>query len=85
MRTETGNLNCQMHNLGNRLCEKFNLTLVNMLDTLTATTKANWKVYVPTLVHPYNATRNEATEFSPFYLVFGRHLRLPTDLAMGVE
>ena len=32
-----------------------------------------------------SATRNEATGFLPFYLVFGRHPRLPIDLAMGVE
>ena len=47
--------------------------------------KANWKAYVPTLVHAYNETRNEASESSPFYLVFGKHSRLPIDLALGVE
>ena len=60
--------------MGNGQYEQFNSTLMNMLDTLTATKKANWK-----------ATRNEAIGFSTFYLVFVKQPRLPTDLPMGVE
>ena len=53
-----------------------------MLGTLDATKKSNWKAYVPTSVHAYNATRNEATGFSTFYLIFGRQ---PSERQVDVE
>jgi hypothetical protein len=56
-----------------------------MLGTLEDDQKADWKSYVPILTHAYNATRHESTNYSPFYLMFGRHPRLPVDLAMGIE
>ena len=52
-----------------------------MLGTLDPDEKKDWKKYVPSLTHAYNATRHDSTGFSPFYLMFGRHPRLPVDLA----
>ena len=42
------------HPMGNGTWERFNRTLLNMLGTLEEHQKANWRAYVPTLVHAYN-------------------------------
>jgi hypothetical protein len=73
------------HPMGNGQCERFNSTLLNMLGTLDAAQKQDWKSYVSSLVHAYNCTRSEATGYAPFYLMFGRHARLSLDVAMGVD
>lgn len=72
------------HPAGNGQCERLNQTILNMLGTLEDHQKADWKSYVPVLTHAYNATRHESTKFTPFYLMFGRHPRLPLDLAFGL-
>ena len=38
-----------------------------------------------TLVHAYNCTRNSATGFSPYYLMFGQKPCLPIDLIFGTN
>ena len=73
------------HPMGNGLCERFNSTLLNMLGTLEDHQKADWKSFVPSLVHAYNSTKHDSTGYSPFYLMFGRHPRLPIDIAMGLD
>ena len=64
------------HPMGNGMVERFNQTLINMLGTLKEKQKEDWKSYVSTFVHAYNATRHDSTEYTPFFLMFGRHLRL---------
>ena len=36
------------------------------------------------LVHAYNCTRNSATGFSPYYLMYGRQPHLPVDVTLGL-
>ena len=51
-----------------------------MLGTLPEKPKSTWREQVPMLVHAYNCTRNNATDFSPYYLTYGRKPCLPIDI-----
>ena len=73
------------HPMGNGMVERFNQTLLNMLGTLQENQKSNWKEYLPSLVYSYNTTNNDSTGYSPYFLMFGRHPRLPVDIYLGLE
>lgn len=73
------------HPQGDPQPERFNRTLLNMLGTLEPSSKRKWSQHIGHLVHAYNCTSNEATGFSPYYLMFGREARLPVDLCFGTS
>ena len=54
-----------------------------MLRTLPEIQKSYWCDHLNKVVHAYNCTRNDTTEFSPSYLAFGRPPRLPVDRMFG--
>lgn len=56
-----------------------------MLRTLPELQKSRWRDHLNKVVHAYNCTRNDATGYAPFYLVFGHLPRLPVDIMFGLK
>ena len=72
------------HAMGNGMVERFNQTLIQMMGTLDEEKKSDWKTHVAPMVHAYNATVHCSTGYAPYYLMFGRHPRLPIDVFLGL-
>ncbi|KAL7841971.1 hypothetical protein SRHO_G00236600 [Serrasalmus rhombeus] len=72
------------HPQGNGMTERFNRTLMNLLGTLPPQSKTHWHEYIDALTHAYNCTRHDSTGYTPYYLMFGQHPRLPIDLVFGL-
>ena len=72
------------HPQGNPV-ERYNRTLIDMLGTLHESQKKDWRMYVKPLTHAYNCTTSDTTGYSPYFLMFGRHARLPLDIMFGTD
>ena len=60
------------------LVEKFNSTLINMLSKC-AEKHSNWDTYLPFLLFAYRSTVQDSVKEYPFYLLYGRDPRIPSE------
>ncbi|XP_041961809.1 uncharacterized protein LOC121720042 [Alosa sapidissima] len=73
------------HPQGNGACERMNQTILGLLNTLSQREQGRWMEHLPELTHAYNNTPHSVTGLAPFFVLFGRHARLPVDQLMGVH
>ena len=67
------------HAQTNGQVECMNQTIIHMIGKLEEDKKACWSKHLPELLMAYNATHSTVTGYSPYYLLFGRRLRIPVD------
>ncbi|UYV81543.1 hypothetical protein LAZ67_20001490, partial [Cordylochernes scorpioides] len=60
------------HPQTNRLTERLNRTLINMISMYVNVDQRNWDEILPFITHAYNTTIQETTKYSPFFLLYGR-------------
>ena len=73
------------HPEGDGVTERMNQTLRNMLTTLQEEEKKQWNKHLSKLAFAYNVTVNKTTNFSPYFLMFGRNPRLPLDSVFNID
>ena len=66
------------------LVERFNCTLTSMLAKTVAANGADWDEKLPYVLFAYRAAAQESSQESPFFLMYGRDPRLPTETALSV-
>jgi exodeoxyribonuclease III len=68
---------------GNGHVERFHRFVNSSMYSLQISLGPKWSDYVHAVCFAYNMVANEATGFSPHYLMFGRHPNLPDDVCYG--
>ena len=64
----------------NGTCERVNSTIIDRIRTLHPQEKQRWNLHLDSLICAYNTTMHESIGTSPFYAMYGRHPKTPSDL-----
>ena len=59
--------------------ERMNQTIIHMIGKLEQDKKACWSEHLPEMLLAYNGTRSVVTGYSPYFLLFGRKVRMPVN------
>ena len=65
--------------------EGFNRTLCDMLVHSVDMSQKDWDIKLPYVLFAYRTSKHGSTKQTPFYLVFGRHARLPIELDIAMQ
>ena len=67
------------------LVERFNGTLAESLSMYVSTNQMDWDEHLPLILFAYRVSPSATTHESPFYLLYGRALRLPLDTSLLIS
>ena len=68
------------HPQSDGLIERFNRTQLSMLSTSVDGDPFHWEDHLQKVCMAYNTSIQSSTNFTPFFLMFGREARLPIDM-----
>ena len=71
------------HPQSDGMVEKFNGTITNMLSKCVEKHGRDWDKRIPYLMFAYRVAVQESTQDSPFFLLYGRDPRTPTETALS--
>ena len=71
------------HPASNGIVERSHQTIMAGLSQFIDEDQRNWDVWLPYVMMVYRATPHSTTKYSPYYLLHGREMRLPTDWMRG--
>ena len=71
------------HPQSDGLVERCNRTMLSMLATATMKRPFEWDSHLRHLCMAYNSSTHPTTGYTPFYLMFGRQVRMPIDVMYG--
>ena len=64
------------------MVERLNRTIGMMLRLYENQDKSNWDEWLPLCNMAYNGSVHSSSGYSPFFLMYGRDLRLPIELVL---
>ena len=71
------------HPAGNGQVENFNKTLKGLLKAKVQEEVNTWDDHIGACMMAYRSSIHQSTGYTPFYLMFGREMRLPIDVMIG--
>ena len=71
------------HPEGDGMIERFNRTVVSMLSNYVSDNQRDWDRHLPQVMMAYRSSKHESTKYPPFFMMFGRDVKLPIDVMFG--
>ena len=73
------------HPQGNGRIERFNRTLKELINRLVNNRVQSWESVVASAMLAYRSALSDTTGFTPFYLMYGRNVKLPLSMLLQVN
>lgn len=79
----TRHVRSSYHPQSNVVCERINSTLAQSLRAYFQDNQTSWEEILPSILMAFRMSPStQSTGFSPYYIVFGKEISLPLDVAL---